>query len=31
MIDLLITDPRISTEDYGFLVKKASMYRNNLT
>lgn len=28
--DLIVTDPRLSKEDYDFLIDKARMYRNNL-
>ncbi|GAB4019989.1 hypothetical protein GCM10028808_59630 [Spirosoma migulaei] len=28
--DLILTDPRLSKNDYDFLIKKARMYRNNL-
>jgi len=28
--DLIVTDPRLSQEDYKFMIDKARMYRNNL-
>lgn len=28
--DLIVIDPRLSQEDYKFMIDKARMYRNNL-